>query len=239
MKSHSSTTRSKRRFRRFVLVCQALALVAATGIVSPGCAVHPPPGAQAPAPAVPLQTPPEKPTLLTLEYGNRSSKASLQIDLSSTDVQLDMSGSRPPKDTAARTAAKPAGSTATEPSPQPAAAAVAEDEGTQRARRLVESTRVQPGEAPDSTVRKVVQLIRRSQEMFYAGRYAEAEDNARRANELKPTAEGLALAGSISWVRKDRQTARRHWQAARELDPDFPGLAEVLDSAAPRQELSP
>lgn len=239
MKSPSSTTRSKRRFRRFVLVCQALALVAATGIVSPGCAIHPPPETPAPAPPAFTETPPEKPTLLTLEYGNRSSKASLQIDLSSTDVQLDMSGSSLPKDTNARAAAKPAGSPNADPSRHPATAPVAEDEGTQKARRLVESTRVQSGEVSDSTVRKVVQHIRKSQELFYAGRYAEAEDNARRANELKPTAEGLALAGSISWVRKDRETARRHWLAARALDPDFPGLAGVLDSAAPRQELSP
>lgn len=219
--------------RRFLLVCQALALVAATGVVSPGCAVHPPPVAPAPVPPSVSEPSPEKATLLTLEYGNRSSKASVQIDLSSTDVQLDMSGSRPPKDTAA----KSAGSASAEPAR--AAAPVVDDEGTRLARRLVESTRVQPGEGSDSTVRKVVQHIRKSQELFYAGRYAEAEDNARRANELKPTAEGLALAGSISWVRKDRASARRHWLAARELDPDFPGLAGVLDSAAPRQEPSP
>lgn len=233
MKSRSSTTRSKRRLRRFLLVCQALALVAATGTVSPGCAVHPPPVAPVPVPTPAPAPSPEKATLLTLEYGNRSSKASVQIDLSSTDVQLDMSGSRAPKDTAA----KSAGSAIAAPAKP--TVAVVDDEGTRMARRLVESTRVQSGEGSDSTVRKVVQHIRKSQELFYAGRYAEAEDNARRANELKPTAEGLALAGSISWVRKDRESARRHWLAARDLDPDFPGLAGVLDSAATRQELSP
>lgn len=176
----------------------------------------------------------EKPTILTLEYGNRSSRASVQIDLSGTDVQLDMSGSREGRDTAIR--ARPG---ATDPRHPWQAVPPPEDEGTLKARRIVDSTRIKSGDIPDSTLRKVVQHIRRSQEMFYAGRYPEAEDNARRANELKPTAEGLALAGSISWVRKDRENARRNWLAARELDPGFPGLAGVLDSAAPRQELSP
>jgi hypothetical protein len=236
MKSRSSTTRSKRRFRRFVLVCQALGLVAATGIVSPGCAVQPPPNVPGPTQLPFSEQVAEKSTILTLEYGNRSSKASVQIDLSGTDVQLDMSGSRLPKDSTPRAPSK---ATKTASSDVDASPATADDEGTRKARRLVDSTRVQAGDGSDSALRKVVQYIRKSQEMFYAGRYAEADDNARRANELKPTAEGLALAGSISWVRKDRETARRDWLAARQLDPDFPGLAGVLDSAAPRQESSP
>jgi hypothetical protein len=219
-----------------VLVCQALALVAATGIVSPGCAVQPPPTVPGPTQPPFSEQAAEKSTLLTLEYGNRSSKASVQIDLSGTDVQLDMSGSRVPKDTTARAAAKPAKVAASDAPTDPA---TSDDEGTKKAKRLVESTRVQSGDGSDTALRKVVQYIRKSQEMFYAGRYAEADDNARRANELKPTAEGLALAGSISWVRKDRANARRNWLAARDLDPDFPGLAGVLDSAATRQELSP
>jgi len=239
MKSRSSTTRSKRRFRRFVLVCQALGLVAATGIVSPGCAVQPSPTIPGPTQPAFQESIPDKSTILTLEYGNRSSQASVKIDLSGTDVQLDMSGSRVPKDTSARapkTAKTAPSDAASSSAPAPAAA---DDEGTQKAKRLVESTRVQSGDGSDTALRKVVQYIRKSQEMFYAGRYAEADDNARRANELKPTAEGLALAGSISWVRKDHASARRNWLAARDLDPDFPGLAGVLDSTATRQELAP
>lgn len=219
-------------------MCQALALVAATGIVSPGCAVQPEPTVPGPTQPKFVEPSAEKSTILTLEYGNRSSRASLQIDLAGTDVQLDMSGSRLPKDSGAR-ATKSVKAELLASSPEPAPAAAPDDEGTRKAKSLVESTRVPSDEVADTTLRKVVQCIRRSQELFYAGRYAEAEDNARRANELKPTAEGLALAGSISWVRKDRANARRNWLAARELDPDFPGLADVLDSVPPRPEAAP
>jgi tetratricopeptide (TPR) repeat protein len=209
--------------------------------------------------SAPDPDPPRKPTILTLEYGNKSSKASLQLDLSENDVQIEMSGSRTKTDTAWRNA--PAGSPYAPTSPQAQnsptgqpvvvnvtsggasgrqAAAQPEDSGTMRVRRIVDSTvTITTNKTPDSTLRKVVSHIRKAQELFYAGRYAEAEDKARRANELKPTAEGLALAGSIAWVRKDKEGAMRSWSQARELDPDFPGLSAMLDSAvAPRQELS-
>lgn len=224
--------------------------------------MQPPPQSLEPfksAPAEPAESP-QKPTILTLEYGNRSSKASLQLDLSGTDVQVEMSGSRAKTDTAWRnTPSSPAAtpgqqSSNGQPSGSPVVVNVSsgaagrdprqasgpEDSGTMRVRRIVDSTvTITTNKTPDSTLRKVVQNIRKSQELFYAGRYAEAEDNARRANELKPTAEGLALAGSIAWVRKDKEGARRNWTMARELDPDFPGLSQMLDSAsAPRQELS-
>jgi len=203
----------------------------------------------------------QKPTILTLEYGNRSAKASLQLDLTGTDVQIEMSGARTKNDTAWRNAPAPAAyapspSQPQNPSGQPVvvnvtsapganqgrqqASPAPEDSGTLRVRRIVDSTvTITTNKTPDSTLRKVVSHIRKSQELFYAGRYAEAEDKARRANELKPTAEGLALAGSIAWVRKDKDGAMRNWTQARELDPEFPGLAAMLDSAtAPRQELS-
>ncbi|MEK7393681.1 MAG: hypothetical protein AAB214_14070 [Fibrobacterota bacterium] len=225
-----------------------------------GCAGQPYMPPMEPFKSAPDPDPPRKPTLLTLEYGNKSSKASLQLDLSENDVQIEMSGSRTKNDTAWRNA--PAGSPYAQSSPQAQnnptgqpvvvnvtsgpnqgrqqASAGPEDSGTMRVRRIVDSTvTITTNKTPDSTLRKVVSHIRKSQELFYAGRYAEAEDKARRANELKPTAEGLALAGSIAWVRKDKESAMRSWSQARELDPDFPGLSAMLDSAvAPRQELS-
>ncbi len=181
---------------------------------------------------------PPKPTLLTIEYGNHSANATLQLDLSSTDVQLEMSGMRQKRDSSTRSAL-PGPARSTQP-PSPTTSSTSTDSGTILARRLVDSTFHTLGDQEtDSTLRQVVRHIRKAQEMFYAGRYAEAEDNARRANEVKPTAEGLAIAGSIAWVRKDRDNARRNWLKARELDPSFPGLSTVLDSVpVPRQELS-
>lgn len=239
MKSRSSTTPCNRL--RFGLAAASILAVA-------GCSVKPlplPPDQAKPAPVAPE---PEKPTILTLEYGNRSSKASIQIDLSGTDIQLEMTGSRDSLRRPPPASAPPAhaqGPSAAQPvvvnvSQNPSRlAAPPDDSGTLRARRIVDSAAPKADAGmSDSTLRKVVQRIRKSQELFYAGRYPEAEDQVRRANELKATAEGLALAGSIAWVRKDKEGARRHWLAARELDPDFPGLSAVLEPEPVRQDPS-
>lgn len=103
-----------------------------------------------------------------------------------------------------------------------------------RARMLADSAVRDGRESADSTTAKVVAAIRKAQECFYQGRYAEASDLARLAIAIRPTAEAHALAGSISWVRKDREDARLHWLRARELDPNFPGLKAVLDSLESR-----
>lgn len=237
MKSRSSTTPCN-RLRRAGLLAACILTVA-------GCSVKPLPPPPDQAKPVPAATEPDKPTILTLEYGNRSSKASIQIDLSGTDIQLEMTGSRDslrkPLPAAPQTASHNLSSgqpvvvnVAQNPS---RSAAPLDDSGTIRARRIVDSAipAGDPGMS-DSTLRKVVQRIRKSQELFYAGRYPEAEDQVRRANELKATAEGLALAGSIAWVRKDKDGARRNWLKARELDPDFPGLSAVLESEPARQD---
>ena len=234
MKSRSSTT-----------PCSRVCLLAASVLAVAGCSVKPlPPAADQALPPF-ISPEPEKPTILTLEYGNRSSKASIQIDLSGTDVQLEMTGSRD----SIRKQPSAAASTAAQapPTAQPVVVnvsqnpsrPVAEDSGSLRVRRIVDSASPKGDQGiSDSTLRKVVQRIRKSQELFYAGRYPEAEDQVRRANELKPTAEGLALAGSIAWVRKDKEGARRKWLEARELDPDFPGLSAVLESEPARQDPS-
>lgn len=237
MKSRSSTTPCSR--------AGGAGLLAASIVAVAGCSVKPlppPPDQAKPAPVAPE---PEKPTILTLEYGNRSSKASIQIDLSGTDIQLEMTGSRdsvrkaPPASSAAAGASPSGAQPVVVNVSQNPSRSVAEDSGSLRVRRIVDSAspKGDPG-ISDSTLRKVVQRIRKSQELFYAGRYPEAEDQVRRANELKPTAEGLALAGSIAWVRKDKEGARRKWLEARELDPDFPGLSAVLESEPARQDPS-
>lgn len=239
MKSRSSTTPCSPGNRTCLLAAAILAVV--------GCSVKPLPPPPDQAKPVPVAAEPDKPTILTLEYGNRSSKASIQIDLSGTDIQLEMTGSRdslrrpvPPSVSPATQAPSSAQPVVVNVSQNPSRlAAPPDDSGTLLARRIVDSAapKADPGMS-DSTLRKVVQRIRRSQELFYAGRYPEAEDQVRRANELKATAEGLALAGSIAWVRKDKEGARRNWLAARELDPDFPGLSAVLEPEPVRQDPS-
>lgn len=230
MKSRSSTTPCN-RLRRAGALTMSVVVVA-------GCSVKPLPPPPDQAKPVPVATEPDKPTILTLEYGNRSSKASIQIDLSGTDIQLEMTGSRDSLRKPSPAAPQAASHNLSNGQPvvvnvsqNPSRPVGPDDSGTVRARRIVDSAipAGDPGMS-DSTLRKVVQRIRKSQELFYAGRYPEAEDQVRRANELKATAEGLALAGSIAWVRKDKDGARRNWLKARELDPDFPGLSAVLES---------
>ncbi len=159
--------------------------------------------------------------VLTLEYGNRSTKATFQVDLSGSDVHVELSG-RALRTDSVRTA--PVARAVTE------TVAKVEDPVLPRARMLADSALRQNGAASDSTTAKVVAAIRKAQECFYQGRYAEASDLARAAISIRPTAEAHALAGSISWVRKEREDARLHWLRARDLDPTFPGLASVLDS---------
>lgn len=159
--------------------------------------------------------------VLTLEYGNRSTKATFQVDLSGSDVHVELSGR-----------ALRADSTRTTPAARMVTESVvrSEDVMMPRARMLADSALRGGNLAADSTTAKVVAAIRKAQECFYQGRYAEASDLARMAISIRPTAEAHALAGSISWVRKEREDARLHWLRARELDPSFPGIKAVLDS---------
>jgi hypothetical protein len=207
---------------------------------------------QAPAPAEQKAAP-----VLGLEYGNRSTRATLQLDMGSEDIQVEMTGSPARRDTSRTEPRAQVVQVAapTAPVPPPAAAPqppVCEDSLLARARRLVDSAvraatkpQVRDSSArdsgsarpsvPDSVTRQVVAEIRKAQESFYKGRYQESAEHAERSIAIHSTAEGHALAGSICWVRKDRECARRHWLQARALDPDFPGLSAMLD----QQEAAP
>jgi len=74
----------------------------------------------------------------------------------------------------------------------------------------------------------VVASIRKAQDAFYQGRYTDAQALAQRSIEDHATPEAHALAGSIAWVQKDYATARKQWNAALALDPEFPGVAAMI-----------
>lgn len=183
-----------------------------------GCAGAP---VRAPAPALqdvaapsPAQ-PPAPGTLVTLEFANATAKASMQIDLSSTDVQLEMR-TRPRKDSVLRVrdttvlarSALPGATPATAPS---------------------------PAVATDSVTRAVVAGLRQAQDHLLRGDLARARAAVEASLALRPTPEAHALAGSIAWVGGDRDRARSQWRAALVLDPLHPGVAEALS----RSETAP
>jgi hypothetical protein len=223
------------------------ALATAALLCASGCASTPPvPDAEAgpnsgQGAATAPATEPKSP-VLGLEYGNRSSKATLQIDLGNQDVEVVMSGSLhrdtvrttvpAPVAAAPAPAAAPAQAAPVAPTPPP-------EPDLKQARSIVDSAGAHRTSMPDSVTRRVVGAIRKAQEAFYKGRYQDADAEARKSVALWPTAEGWALLGSVAWVRGDKAEARKSWLRARELDPDFPGLDAFLDSTSARQEVAP
>lgn len=223
-----------------------MALVALTAMV--GCASES--GANDTSPEIPSVAPvapasprPEpKQPVLGLEYGNRSTRATLQLDLGNEDIQVEMVGSPARRDT------QPTETAPRNPAPKTPAAPIVQppppppdDSGAAQAKRIVDSASTRPARtsAPDSVTRRVVGDIRKAQEAFYKGRYQETYDLALRSIAIHPTPEGCALAGSAAWVLKDKESARRYWLQARALDPDFPGVAAMLDSPSTRAEDAP
>jgi hypothetical protein len=194
-----------------------------------------------PTPAPVVRAEPKQP-ILGLEYGNKSTRATLQLDLGNEDIQVEMVGS-PAKHDTQRTETSPRTTVARAPSPQlvQAPPPSPDDSSTAQARRIVDSAANRPSRAsvPDSVTRRVVGDIRKAQEAFYKGRYQETFDLALRSITIHPTPEGCALAGSAAWVLKDKESARRYWLQARALDPDFPGVAAMLESLPPRVEDAP
>ena len=228
MRSISSTTRSD-RFRVPTAVACLWLLATLGGCATESVSTDHPPEAAPPAPAATRAEP--KQPILGLEYGNKSTRATLQLDLGSEDIQVEMSGN-PSRGEASVTEASPK-APKTPPAP--------DDSGAVQARRIVDSASTRPSRAavPDSVTRVVVGDIRKAQEAFYKGRYQESYDLALRSISVHATPEGCALAGSAAWVLKDKESARRYWLQARALDPDFPGVATMLESLPSRMEAAP
>jgi len=237
MKSISSTTRSE--FRRTRIEAAAFAaLVFLCGCATESVSTERTPEAAPPAPAAPRPEP--KQPVLGLEYGNKSTRATLQLDLGDEDIQVEMSGNPSRGEAAAAETVPKVPRTPSAPLLQPSPPAP-DDSGAAQARRIVDSASTRPPRAavPDSVTRRVVGDIRKAQESFYKGRYQDSYDLALRSIAIHPTPEGCALAGSAAWVLKDKESARRYWLQARDMDPDFPGVATMLESLPPRLENAP
>ncbi|MGM0444452.1 MAG: tetratricopeptide repeat protein [Fibrobacterota bacterium] len=81
--------------------------------------------------------------------------------------------------------------------------------------------------APEVTER-VIALIRSAQEAFYDNRYTDALDKVNMALGLSETAEAHALKGSIYYMMGQSAEAAASWERALQLNPDMPGVREML-----------
>lgn len=191
-------------------------LPAAVILLLAGCAAQGVSGSSAPSAPPPESAAPG--TIVTLEFANATSRASMQVDLSSTDLQLEMRA-RPREDSSIRVASRPGS----------AAALPGTFSGIPPEATSARSARSVPLSETDSVTEAVVSGIRRSQDLFVRGRYSEALAAVESTIALRPTATAQALAGSALWSMGDRDGARRRWQAALVLDPSCPGVSEAID----------
>jgi len=183
------------------------------------------------AASVTSSAPQEQPTVLDIQYGNRAARASLRVDLQGNDVYVEMTGRAPRGDSSS--AAVPASAAS-----MPMREAYASEGGhssssrtdsvirREETRSIVEAAG--RSEARDSVTARVVGAIRKSQEAFYQGRYDDAQSLVQSSIGEHPTAEGYALSGSVAWVQKDYPLAGRQWRAALALNPEYPGVAAML-----------
>lgn len=188
-----------------------LVAVAAIGLLG-GCAAR-----TAPSVAWTSVETPAPGTQVKLEFANGSSRASMVVDLSATDLQLEMKSSGRKDSNAAPKAP------ATAPVPAPTQMSIP---GTAPVAAAPE--RATSAAKPDSVTQEVVAGIRRAQDLFVRRQYAEALAAVDATIALRPTAEAQALAGSAAWSLGDREQARSRWSAALELDPNCPGVADAL-----------
>ena len=155
-------------------------------------------------------------SVVNLEFANGTSKASVIVDLASTDVHIEMRTS--PKTDSSRESKSP----------------VARSEAAAEPKILPGTAPSAPTKAAtDSVTRLVVAGIRRGQDLFLRGEHERARQETEATLALRPTAEAHALAGSIRWVTGDRPGARAQWQEALRLDPAQPGVADMLARTEP------
>ena len=189
---------------------------------------------------------------ISLHYSNKSTDANLGIDLSSTDVYLEMSGkaaqeqaeqlrgeqARQEKPAARKAAPKAAPQEESEDAPaaeeKPASA---KGDKPQPLAGLHKGPEKKPEPPPEEeppqdfedVTAKVLTGIRRAQELFYQHKYPEAMQAVKTSLDARPTAEGYALAGSIHFMQGQTGMARRQWMEALRLNPDMPAVANMLE----------
>lgn len=75
---------------------------------------------------------------------------------------------------------------------------------------------------------KVLANLRKAQEAFYKNDYDQALEYTNKSLDLKKTAEGFALEGSIYYMQDKLQEAQISWNKALQINPDIPGVMDML-----------
>lgn len=195
---------------------------------------------------------------ITFRYSNKTTDASLAIDLGSTDVYLEMSGKAAQEQAEAmreaqaapaprKKPAKPAAPAQDDPGdsgeekpeagqdkPQPLAGLQPDLNKAKAQAKTAPEKKPEPppeeeGQPYEDVTAKVLSGIRRAQELFYQKRYPEAMMAVRSSLDARSTAEGHALAGSIHFMQGQTGMARRQWMEALRLNPDMPAVVNMLE----------
>lgn len=161
-----------------------------------------------------------RPAHMRIQYGNKSSKVNMIVDVNNQDVYLKMSGEpeSPAEEKFPWLGKKPQ-----EPPPGGEGDSLPEERDWEE---LVDMT--QASALDGKNVAKVIAEIRKAQEFFYQKRYAEALDMVKLSLQKQETADGYALMGSVLYMMGDSDGARDSWMQTLRLNPDMPAVGNML-----------
>ncbi len=84
-------------------------------------------------------------------------------------------------------------------------------------------------EASEELTEKVLEYLRKAQEAFYTTDFELALSYVEKSLQLKASAEGFALKGSILYMSDKLVGAKKAWNQALQLNPDMPGVIDMLN----------
>jgi predicted negative regulator of RcsB-dependent stress response len=85
-----------------------------------------------------------------------------------------------------------------------------------------------PNSVPATVTNKVISEIRIAQERFYKKEYESALEHINKSIAMHGTAEGYAVRGSVLFMLDRTDEARESWKKALQLNPDMPGLNDMI-----------
>ena len=184
--------------------------------------------------------PPEKsPTRMQITYANKSSKMTVNLDLNSQDVYLDMKGNQETPKTLTdeeifdenwedneTPKEKHSDKKKTDEKKEPQE--VAQDWDKDSNPPSVDSAAVSKPAADEKT-QKVLSEVRKAQELFYKKKYDEAMEMIDQSLQKQETAEGHALKGTIYYVQNNPEAAKTSWKKSLKLNPDMPNIVRMLE----------
>jgi len=226
-----------------------LILAAYSLVAFAGCSSHPsadgdftptPPPVSLPT-AQSTAKPEQQVTAITMTYKNQASTINVTLDPYDENLNVQMTRSKDPapativkRDTVFVTPPVQPVSTTVQTAPQPINVQVQlppERHDTLRAKND-DSLSLEQSKAREqklaANMDEVVADIRHAQEYFYKQDYSSAMRLAKAAQEIRPTAEGFALQGSIHYMLNDKPAARFYWTEALKLNPNIPEVTEAL-----------